>query len=121
MTMSAFPRNCFSIKLIFFIVIAALGANVAYSQAQSSAADLRGYVRDQQGAVVTNAAVTARNPATNIARAAITNDEGHYEILNLTPGKYDVTVEAANFKKASLPGVQLTIGQRADLDVTLEP
>jgi hypothetical protein len=29
-------------------------------------------------------------------------------------------VEAANFKKASLPAVQLTIGQRADLDVTLE-
>ena len=92
-----------------------------FGQAQSNAADLRGYVRDQNGAVVANAAVTARNPATNIARAAITNDEGHYEILNLTPGNYDVIVEAANFKKASLPAVKLTIGQRADLDVTLEP
>jgi hypothetical protein len=81
----------------------------------------RGYVRDQQGAVVTNAAVTARNTATNIARAAITNDEGLYEITNLPPGSYDVIVEASNFKKASLPAVQLTIGQRADLDVTLEP
>src|SRR2546428_7605694 len=121
MTMSAFPRNCFSIKLIFFIVIAALGANVAYSQAQSNAADLRGYVRDQQGAVVTNATVTARNPATNLTRATQSNGEGFYEILNLTPGDYDVTVEAKSFKKVSLPSVKLTVGQRGELDMTLEP
>jgi hypothetical protein len=89
-------------------------------QAQSDAADLRGFVRDQQGAVVANATVTARNPATNSTKTATTNEEGFYQILNLTPGDYDVSVEAANFKKASLPAVKLTIGQRADLDVTLE-
>jgi len=121
MSASATFRFRLSMQLGFVFAAIVLCANISFGQAQSNAADLRGYVRDQQGAVVTNAAVTARNPATNIARAAITNDEGLYEILNLAPGKYDVTVEATNFKKASLPAVQLTIGQRADLDITLEP
>lgn len=121
MSASATSRLKFPMHLGLLFATLILCANISYGQAQSNAADLRGYVHDQTGAVVTNAAVTARNPATNTTRAAITNDDGLYEILNLTPGSYDVTVEAANFKKASLPGVQLTIGQRADLDVTLEP
>jgi hypothetical protein len=93
---------------------------VAFGQAQSNAADLRGFVRDPTGAVVTNATVTARNPATNTSKNAATNGEGHYQIVNLTPGDYEVTVEAPNFKKAVLPAVKLTVGQNADLDVGLE-
>ncbi|HEY0405107.1 MAG TPA: carboxypeptidase-like regulatory domain-containing protein, partial [Pyrinomonadaceae bacterium] len=95
-------------------------ASVALGQAQSNAADLRGFVRDPTGAVVVGANVTARNPATNLSRDATTNDDGFYQILNLPPGVYEVTVEAANFKKAVLPNVTLTVGQRADLDVPLE-
>src|SRR5437870_821953 len=105
MTMSASVarRIVFPIQLFFISVVVTLCANVALGQAQSNAADLNGYVRDQQGAVVTNATVTARNPATNVMRAAATNDSGLYQILNLTPGDYEVTVEATNFKKAVLP------------------
>jgi hypothetical protein len=111
-------RPCLQLVLLFVVAIAS--ASVALGQAQADAADLRGFVRDQTGAVVPNATVTARNPATNSIKTATTNDEGFYQILNLTPGDYDVTVEAPNFKKANLPAVKLTIGQRADLDVNLE-
>jgi len=96
------------------------GSNVAFGQAQSNASDLQGVVRDQSGAVVGGATVTARNQATNTSKAATTNQDGSYLIVNLTPGDYEVTVEAPNFKKAVLPGVTLTVGQRADLDVALE-
>src|SRR6266550_3956963 len=123
MTMSASSMHCLkvSVRLIHLLAITVVGASVALAQAQSDAADLRGYVRDQQGAVITNATVTARNPATNLTRTATTNDQGFYQLVSLTPGDYDVTVEAQSFKKASLPAVKLTIGQRADLDVSLEP
>src|ERR671920_1914082 len=47
-------------------------------------------------------------------------DEGFYTIVNLPPGEYEVTVEAANFSRASVPSVQLTVGQRADLDIPLQ-
>ncbi len=106
--------------LIVTVACGFSGSSVAFGQAQSNAADLRGFVRDPSGAVVTNATVTARNPATNTIKDTTTNDEGSYQIISLTPGDYEVTVEAPNFKKAVLPGVKLTVGQRADLDVALE-
>lgn len=121
--MSASWMHCLKIsaRAICLLVLTAVAAGAAFAQAQADAADLRGYVRDQQGAVVTTATVTARNPATNKTYTATTNSDGFYQLLNLTPGDYDLTVEAASFKKAALPAVKLTIGQRADLDVSLEP
>jgi len=98
-----------------------LSAHAAFGQAQSNAADLQGTVKDATGAVVANATVTARNPGTNISRNSTSNDEGFYRIINLPPGDYEITVEATNFKKAVLPKVTVTIGQAAQLDVTLEP
>jgi Carboxypeptidase regulatory-like domain/TonB dependent receptor len=110
-----------SIRITLLFAFATFCAGNAMGQAQSNAADLQGIVRDGTGAIVTNAAVTARNPATNSSRTANTNDDGLYQILNLTPGDYEVSVEAPNFKKAVLSGVTVTVGQRANLDVTLEP
>ena len=68
-------------------------------------------MKDATGAVVANATVTARNPATNLSRNATTNDEGFYRIVNLPPGEYEVTVEAPNFKKAVLPKVTSRSGK----------
>ena len=110
-----------SFQIPCLITILFLCATSAFGQAQSNAADLQGTVKDSTGAVVTNATVTARNPATNFSRNATTNEEGFYRIVSLPPGDYEVTVEAANFKKAILPNVTLTIGQAAELNPTLEP
>jgi hypothetical protein len=110
-----------SFQLISLLAIFLVSASVALGQAQANAADLQGTVKDSTGAVVPNATVTARNPGTNISRSATTNDEGFYRIINLPPGDYEISVEAANFKKAVLTKVTLTIGQAADVDVVLEP
>jgi hypothetical protein len=98
-----------------------LCANVSFGQTQSNAADLQGSVKDSTGAVVASATVTARNPGTNFSRTATSNDEGFYRIINLPPGDYEITAEAANFKKAVLTRVTVTIGQAAVVDITLEP
>ena len=118
--MFASPRwFAISIRISFLLVATILCTSVALGQAQSNAADLNGVVRDQAGAVVVNAAVRARNLATNFTRAAITNDEGYYQITNLPPGDYEVTVEADGFSRGRIPTVTLTVGQRADLDIPL--
>ncbi len=109
-----------SIRISLLFVIMALYTMIALGQAQSNAADLQGFVRDGTGALVVNASVTARHPATNLSRTTTTNDDGLYRIVNLPPGDYEVTVEAPNFKKAVLSPVTLTVGQRADVDVVLE-
>ncbi len=108
-----------SIRMTFLFAATILCASVAYGQSQSNAADLNGFVRDPQGAIVVGASVTARNPATNFSRTATTNDEGYYLILSLPPGDYEITVEAPTYKKTVLPSYTLTVGARADLDVKL--
>src|SRR5882724_6385946 len=106
---------------LLFLYFAFLGcSNVVFAQTQASAADLRGYVRDQQGAGVPNATVTATNPGTGLTRSVTSGGDGEYQLMNLPPGTYDLAVEAKNFKKAMLPAVKLTVGQAADLDVALE-
>lgn len=110
-----------SIRLaVLLLITAVFGSGIALGQTQSNAADLQGVVRDQSGAVVSGATVTARNVGTNTSKTTTTNDDGDYLIVNLVPGDYEVTVEAANFKKSVLPDVKLTVGQRADLDIALE-
>ncbi|HWF89926.1 MAG TPA: carboxypeptidase regulatory-like domain-containing protein, partial [Pyrinomonadaceae bacterium] len=110
-----------SFQIPCLLMVLLLSAHVAFGQAQSNAADLQGTVTDPTNAVVANATVTARNPATNISKNATTNDEGFYRIINLPPGDYEVTVEAANFKKKLFQKVTVTVGQRAELNVALEP
>ncbi|MCA1612854.1 MAG: TonB-dependent receptor [Acidobacteria bacterium] len=120
--MRALPVRPSSVALCLFAlaVLVLASATGAAAQSQSNAADLQGYVRDQSGAVVPGATVTARNRATSVEKSAQANDEGFYQIVNLPPGDYEVTVQAANFSRASVPAVALTVGQRADLDIPLQ-
>lgn len=50
-----------------------------------------------------------------------TNDSGYYEALLLLPGSYEVSAEAAGFKKAIRKGINLSIGSRAQADIKLDP
>ena len=109
-----------SMRVLLACVTVLLVVSAAMAQAQSNAGDLQGTVRDANGAVVANASVTARNTATSVSREATTNDDGYYKIVNLPPGSYEVTVEAANFKKAVIPAVTVTIGQTINQDIPLE-
>ena len=111
-----------SIHIPCLLLVLLIFAPAAFGQTQSNAADIQGTVKDSTGAVVPNATVTVRNAGTNFSRTATTNDEGFYRIINVPPGDYEVTVEAANFKKAVLPKVTVTVGQAAELEIiTLEP
>src|SRR5437588_4627 len=96
------------------------GAVAALAQADATSANLSGVVKDPTGAVVPGATVTARNADKNVSRSPTSNDQGFYQLTNLPPGAYEVSVEAANFKKVVVPSVTVTVGQRADLDLALE-
>lgn len=109
-----------SIRILLVCVAVVSCYSAAMSQAQSNAADLQGSVRDPSGAVVSGATVTARNTATNSSRDTTTNDDGFYKITNLSPGEYEVTVKAQNYKTAVVPSVKITVGQTANQDIPLE-
>ena len=90
------------------------------SQAQVAAADLRGTVVDPNGAVVPGATLTARNIAAGISRTTTSGTDGSYTFVALPPGDYEITVEAATFKKATISPVRLTVGQAAELRIPME-
>ncbi len=122
--MRANPRRWLPTAYRFVLVCAlalALGAPAALAQADATSADLCGFVRDPAGAVVAGATVTARNPSVGVTRTATHQRRGLLPASSSSRrAQYEVTVEAANFKKAVVPSVTLTVGQRADLDFALE-
>jgi hypothetical protein len=67
--------------------------------AQSDVGSITGFVKDQSGAAVPNAQVTVVDESTGEARAATSDEQGHYTITNLRPAVYSMTVEAQGFKK----------------------
>ncbi len=107
-------------KLALLAIIAVGAAGAAMGQAQATAADLSGTVVDPTGAVVSGANITVRNTATGISRNVTANSSGGYQIIGLPPGEYEVTAEAATFKKVVISGVRLTVGQAAELTIKLE-
>ena len=84
-----------------------------------SSGDLRGYVRDSQGAAIPNAAVLVEDPSKGFSRAVSTDGAGYYQVLLLPPGDYTVTASAPGFGKLINRGVVVNTGQSADLPLTL--
>lgn len=93
----------------------------AVAAAQSAAtAELHVLVKDPKGAVVRDATVAVRNEAQNFGRVTRNNVNGVYQFLLLPPGRYAVSVEASGFAKTVAPSVTVTVGQVAELPVTLQ-
>lgn len=67
--------------------------------AQSDNTQISGFVKDQTGAVIAGAKVTAKNETNGLERSTISNGEGYYVITQLPSGFYTVTVEANGFKQ----------------------
>lgn len=88
--------------------------------AQSDRGTITGTVSDPTQAVVASAAVTATNRATGVQQQTVTTETGNYTLSSLPAGEYDVTVEAAGFKKFISQGVQVQVAQTARVDALLE-
>ena len=102
-------------RILMSAIVMIFSVSAIFAQAQVSTADLNGTVVDPNGAVVAGATVTARSTSTGITRTVTASDSGEYSLIGLPPGDYEVTVEAATFKKTVISPVKLTVGQSASL------
>jgi hypothetical protein len=90
--------------------------------AQATTGSIRGTVTDQTGAVVPGASLVAKNQATGVETAAFkSTGEGLYNIPNLIPGTYTLTVEAQNFKRGVYTDISVKLGQDSVIEVSLQP
>ena len=86
--------------------------------AQVDRATLTGTVKDQTGAVLSGANISATHAGTNATTRVQTTSDGAYLAPNLIPGTYTVLAEAQGFGRQAR-AVILEVGQRARIDFTL--
>jgi hypothetical protein len=86
---------------------------------QQDQGQIAGTVLDASSASVAGARVTATS-IQGVARSVDTGENGSYVLTNLPVGLYDVSVQAAGFKRVTRTGVKVDVAARSTVDVSLE-
>src|SRR5258705_1205024 len=98
-------RVAVSLWLVITVVLYAAAAS-AQGVATGSIA---GVVKDASGGVLPGVTVEASSPALiEKSRTAVTDDQGAYQIVDLRPGLYAVTLSLSGFGNVKREGVELT-------------
>ncbi len=108
-TAMSFVRNV----SLLLLILSPLGA-----QTLSTGAFL-GMVRDPTGASVPGVSVRVFNEGTDLQRAATTDAEGNFRLLDLPVGNYRLELEKSGFRKVVRAGVALSAGQSLRIDTDL--
>jgi hypothetical protein len=102
------------------LILSFLFVASAYSQGTQTGG-ITGVVTDQGGALVKGATVDLVSETTGRSVRTVTvGDDGDFTAALLPPGTYRLEVTSANFKKAVIAGVQVSIAQTTRQDVRLE-
>jgi Carboxypeptidase regulatory-like domain/TonB dependent receptor len=107
-----------AIRILSLAVSLSFMGSVA--QAQFDVGSLVGTIRDQSGAAVAGASITATNTATNIESSAASNGSGDYEIPSLHVGVYTISAKATNYAEAVAQNIAISVGSRQRIDLELK-
>lgn len=88
------------------------------SSARATSSKLTGTVKDPSGAVIPGASVVVSNSRTMAGGPVKTDSAGRYVVNDLSPGSYQVEVQAPGFEKQQI-AVTLTAAQQNLADFTL--
>src|ERR1700693_3495695 len=105
-----------SLGVVLLVWIGPGGAALA----QVDTGTITGRVTDPSGSVIPGVRISLLQPETNFRFQAVTNAEGIFRIQSLQPGTYQITFEAAGFKRLVQGGVVLQTGAVTPVDVWLE-
>ncbi|HNJ43393.1 MAG TPA: TonB-dependent receptor, partial [Acidobacteriota bacterium] len=98
-------------------VLAYAGPAVA-GGAQEVSGSIKGVVRDQTGAVVAGATVTAKNAQRTYE--ATTDASGNYTFANLQPGTYTISATASGFTTYEVSDLSLELGRTLQVNMDLK-
>ncbi len=87
--------------------------------AQDSRGRISGRIADPSGSIVPGALVTLKNTETGVKTTATSNGVGVYEVGFLQPGMYFLAATANGFKTYDVKNLQVRVGDRLALDITL--
>lgn len=106
--------SCVFVRRLVLLTFFALAA-----AAQTGTGVVKGTITDPAGALVPNVRITLLNTATGLNRASQTSGEGIYYVPSLPPGAYQLSAEAAGFKRWT-GTLALQVGETAVVNVRLE-
>ncbi len=104
--------------VLIALVVAFCAATPVWSQEVS--ASITGVITDASNAVVVGAKVTAKDLDRGTSYEMTTNEAGVYLFPRVSPGRYEVRIEAKGFKTSIRQDVLLEMNQRARIDTSLE-
>ena len=104
--------------LVLCLLVAAIF--VATTFAQETTGGMQGTVKDQLGAVVSNATVEVSSPALIGVKKVETDASGYFRFANLPPGAYTLTATAKGFRSFKQTGIALTVGGLPTLNISLQ-
>ena len=116
MPTNSLRKSASALSLLIFCLVMAAPAAWAQSTTQGA---VGGTVKDPQGAVVPNAAVTVRNEETNKEFSATTDDEGRFRVVQLDPGNYSVIISGSGFAAYTQQKVVVEVGRVTPLEISL--
>jgi hypothetical protein len=104
-------------RISAFLAACAL-AFTGLASAQEIGGSISGRVLDQQKLAVPGVTVTVTGPQGS--RSAVSDADGRFTIPFLTPGTYDVRAELQGFKAFEQKGINVSLGQVADIPVSMQ-
>ena len=103
--------------LLAMVLIVSIGSESALAQSSGS---ISGRVEDQSGALIGGASVTITSLETGLARTVTADEAGHYRVLSLAVGRYEIKAEKEGFQTTVRTGLNLVVGQEAVVNLQLE-
>jgi hypothetical protein len=92
----------------------------SHLNAQGTTGTITGAVTDPSGAAVQGATVTIRNLDTNAVSVVSSSEVGGYKVTHLSPGRYSVKVDKANYKSFQQKEIVLQMDQVAQINASLQ-
>ncbi len=106
--------------LLSFALLGLFVAAVPHGLVAQGEVTLWGSVTDSSGAAVAGAAVTVINLETGSSRSLVTDDAGRFNATALIVGHYEVAASKDGFQSDRRTGIALVVGQREEIDLTLQ-
>ena len=115
-------RTILSFLSLTLLLCISLGLLGKPAEAQGTGqGTISGTVTDSTSAVVPGARVTITNSDTKVSHDTDTNSTGYFEVDNLNPGTYTISVAASGFEKLLRQGITLDADARLNVPAQLHP
>src|SRR5262245_25973259 len=104
-------------SILRLVVICLICSSAAFGQ--TVGATIQGAVNDSSGAVLPGVQIVVKNTATGSTHETTTDERGRYRVPLLQSGEYELDVSLPGFNVVSRRGIRLTVGQTAQIDLTM--